>query len=69
MSQMNPTKTITSKDLENVTQVIDKSDINRPLVAVYCGSRMGNNEVYANSATDPVGEPATDFAPPISPNA
>ena len=44
--------TITSKDLENVEQLIDKSDIRQPLVAVYCGSRMGNNEVYAKSAAE-----------------
>lgn len=42
---MNAEKILTSTDI-----AIDKTDINMPLVAVYCGSRMGNNPIYAETA-------------------
>lgn len=45
-------QTITSKDVENVSSVVDKSSINQPLVAVYCGSRMGKNPVYEAAARE-----------------
>ena len=44
--------TITSKDVEHVSEVVDKSTIKQPLVAVYCGSRMGNNPVYEAAARE-----------------
>lgn len=44
--------TITSKDVEHVSDVVDKSSIKQPLVAVYCGSRMGNNPVYEAAARE-----------------
>ncbi|SUD90090.1 LOG family protein [Psychrobacter phenylpyruvicus] len=44
--------TITSKDVEHVSDVVDKSTIKQPLVAVYCGSRMGNNPVYEAAARE-----------------
>ncbi|PNK61266.1 TIGR00730 family Rossman fold protein [Psychrobacter sp. FDAARGOS_221] len=45
-------KTITSKDVVNVSDAVDKSDITQPLVAVYCGSRTGNNPVYEQAAKE-----------------
>ncbi len=42
---------IRSKDYENVADVVDRASIPQPLVAVYCGSRLGNNDVYAQAAT------------------
>lgn len=41
---------ITSKDIENLQQIVDKKSIAMPLVAVYCGSRLGNQEIYEQSA-------------------
>ncbi len=43
---------ITSTDIANIEQAVDKSCINTPLVAVYCGSRLGNNEVYEQAARE-----------------
>lgn len=45
-------KAITSKDVERVGEVVDKASINQRLVAVYCGSRMGNHQVYEASARE-----------------
>ena len=45
-------KTITSKDVDHVGELIDKSSIKQRLVAVYCGSRMGNNPVYEAAARE-----------------
>lgn len=44
--------TILSKDIANIKQVIDFQSIKQPLVAVYCGSRMGNNPIYERVATE-----------------
>lgn len=41
---------ITSKDMHDISQVVDKASLTMPLVAVYCGSRMGNNPIYADMA-------------------
>ncbi len=41
---------ITSQHIQDIHQVVDKSDITMPLVAVYCGSRMGVNPVYEVTA-------------------
>lgn len=43
---------LTSKDLSHIEKAVDKSSLHMPLVAVYCGSRMGNDAVYANAATE-----------------
>lgn len=43
---------ITSQDIANIEQAVDKSILNMPLVAVYCGSRLGNNEVYEKAARE-----------------
>ena len=41
---------ITSTDIANIEQAVDKSMLTMPLVAVYCGSRLGNNDVYEQAA-------------------
>ncbi len=41
---------ITSHDIANIEQAVDKSSVTMPLVAVYCGSRLGNNEIYEQAA-------------------
>lgn len=43
---------LTSQDIANIEQVIDKSALDMPLVAVYCGSRLGNDEVYEAAARE-----------------
>ena len=43
-------QTITSKDVEHVSEVVDKSSFKQPLVAVYCGSRVGKNPIYEAAA-------------------
>jgi len=43
---------ITSQDITNIEKAVDKSGITMPLVAVYCGSRLGNNEVYEQAARE-----------------
>ncbi|WP_296404917.1 TIGR00730 family Rossman fold protein [Psychrobacter sp.] len=50
-TSLEPT-TITSKDVEHVSDIVDKTTINQPLVAVYCGSRIGNNPVYEAAARE-----------------
>lgn len=45
-------QTITSKDVEHVSDVVNKTDLKQPLVAVYCGSRMGKNPVYEKAARE-----------------
>ncbi|WP_011961113.1 TIGR00730 family Rossman fold protein [Psychrobacter sanguinis] len=51
-TNMSYSTTITSKDVEHVTQVVDKASIKQRLVAVYCGSRMGNSPVYEAAARE-----------------
>lgn len=41
---------ITSQDITNIEQAIDRSSLAMPLVAVYCGSRLGNSGVYEQAA-------------------
>lgn len=43
---------ITSQDITDIEQAVDKSMLAMPLVAVYCGSRLGNNEVYEQAARE-----------------
>ena len=43
---------ITSHDISNIEQAVDRSSLAMPLVAVYCGSRLGNNEVYEQAARE-----------------
>ena len=45
-------KVLTGNDLRNMATSVDKSDIAQPLVAVYCGSRSGNDPVYEKAARD-----------------
>lgn len=42
-----------SKDRpKTITEAVDKSALRQPLVAVYCGSRMGNDKVYEQAARE-----------------
>ncbi len=41
---------ITSSDISNIEQAVDKSSLTMPLVAVYCGSRLGNSDIYERAA-------------------
>lgn len=43
---------ITAEQMQNLAQIVDKSVIRMPLVAVYCGSRLGNQPEYAAAATE-----------------
>lgn len=43
---------ITSQDITNIEKAVDKSTLAMPLVAVYCGSRLGNGEVYEQAARE-----------------
>ncbi|MGO2505772.1 MAG: TIGR00730 family Rossman fold protein [Psychrobacter alimentarius] len=43
---------ITSQDIHNIEQAVDKSALSMPLVAVYCGSRLGNSEFYEQAARE-----------------
>ncbi|MFK3917625.1 TIGR00730 family Rossman fold protein [Psychrobacter sp. NPDC078501] len=43
---------ITSKDITNIEKAVDKSTLSMPLVAVYCGSRLGNGDVYEQAARE-----------------
>ncbi len=43
---------ITSNDISNIEQAVDKSSLSMPLVAVYCGSRSGNSEIYEQAARE-----------------
>lgn len=46
---INP-EVITAQHMQDIHQVVDKKDITMPLVAVYCGSRMGTNPIYEETA-------------------
>ena len=43
---------ITSQDITHIEKAVDKSTLAMPLVAVYCGSRLGNSEVYEQAARE-----------------
>ena len=43
---------ITSQDITNIEKAVDKSALTMPLVAVYCGSRLGNDGVYEQAARE-----------------
>ncbi|MDE4455874.1 MULTISPECIES: TIGR00730 family Rossman fold protein [unclassified Psychrobacter] len=48
----NTYEVITSQDITHIEKAVDKSMLTMPLVAVYCGSRLGNNEVYEQAARE-----------------
>ena len=43
---------ITSQDITNIEKAVDKSSLTMPLVAVYCGSRLGNDVIYEQAARE-----------------
>ena len=43
---------ITSQDITNIEKAVDKSALTMPLVAVYCGSRLGNDVIYEQAARE-----------------
>lgn len=43
---------ITSQDITHIEKAVDKSTLAMPLVAVYCGSRLGNSKVYEQAARE-----------------
>ena len=43
---------ITSNDITNIHESVDKASLEMPLVAVYCGSRLGNSDVYEQAAQE-----------------
>lgn len=43
---------LTSQDIAHIERAVDKTTLAMPLVAVYCGSRSGNDEVYEKAARD-----------------
>lgn len=47
---MTPVDIITSKQVSDIKQIIKRDDIRVPLVAVYCGSKLGNDPVYQQTA-------------------
>ena len=43
---MTPVDIITSKQISDIRDIVKRDDIDVPLVAVYCGSRVGNHPSY-----------------------
>ena len=43
---------ITSQDITNIEKAVDKSALTMPLVAVQCGSRLGNDVIYEQAARE-----------------
>lgn len=43
---------LTSQDIAHIERAVDKTSLTMPLVAVYCGSRSGNDEIYDKAARD-----------------
>ena len=43
---------ITSQDITNIEKAVEKSALTMPLVAVYCGSRLGNDVIYEQAARE-----------------
>ena len=43
---------ITSQDISHIERAVDKASLDMPLVAVYCGSRLGGSEIYEQAARD-----------------
>ncbi len=43
---------LSSQDIAHIERAVDKSTLAMPLVAVYCGSRLGENEVYEQAARE-----------------
>ena len=51
-NQANNPDVIINKDIQNISEVVEKNPVNQPLVAVYCGSRLGNDAVYEQAARE-----------------
>lgn len=49
---MTPIDVITSKQISDVKQIVKLDDIQVPLIAVYCGSRLGNHPSYEQTARE-----------------
>ncbi|WP_230659361.1 TIGR00730 family Rossman fold protein [Psychrobacter sp. I-STPA10] len=43
---------IINKDVDNVSAAVKKDQLHQPLVAVYCGSRLGKDGVYEQAAKE-----------------
>lgn len=43
---------LTSQDIAYIEKAVDKSTLAMPLVAVYCGSRLGNSDLYEQAARE-----------------
>ena len=43
---------ITSQDISHIERAVDKESLAMPLVAVYCGSRLGASDIYEQAARD-----------------
>lgn len=43
---------LTGRDIAHIEEAIDKSSLEMPLVAVYCGSRLGNDTIYEEAARE-----------------
>lgn len=52
MSQNAPLEVISSKQVDDIKNIVKKDNILVPLVAVYCGSRMGIHPIYEQSARE-----------------
>ena len=50
--KINTYEVITSQDITNIEKAVDKSALTMPLVAVYCGSRLGNDVIYEQAARE-----------------
>lgn len=48
----NTYEVITSQDITQIEESVDKSTLSMPLVAVYCGSRLGSNDIYEQAARE-----------------
>lgn len=47
---MTPVDIITSKQVSDIKQIVKQDDIQVPLIAVYCGSKVGNAPIYRETA-------------------
>lgn len=43
---------LTGQDIAHIEKAVDRSSLTMPLVAVYCGSRLGNGEIYEAAARE-----------------
>lgn len=49
---MTPTDIITNKEVSDIKEIVKRDDIQVPLVAVYCGSRVGADPIYEQTARE-----------------